>query len=373
MVKKFTFLKYPSATYANSPSASVGLNVPVTIAATFLPLRSTALIGGVSILLVTALSRFFFPIVLPGGAEIGLPNLFLFGFWVAMMIGVTFLGLYARQVTSEMHSMGDALLATQMALSREQKLTDLGGVVAAAAHELGTPLATIKLASSELLSEAADREDLIEDIRLIGEQADRCRDILRSMGRAGKDDQMLRRAPLEGVVLEAAEPHAHRGKSLSFAVSSDTEHPKRQPVIERRPEIVHGLRNLIQNAVDFAESAVEIEVHWDAETISLRISDDGPGYPPSLIGRIGDPFVRNRKAEETGGERPGYEGMGLGLFIAKTLLERSGARLEFSNGMGRVTGRRQVGAIIFVEWPRDAIDPARDKAHGPLGENPQII
>ena len=352
---------------------SILMLVPVTIAATFLPLRSTALIGGVSILLVTALSRFFFPIVLPGGAEIGLPNLFLFGFWVAMMIGVTFLGLYARQVTSEMHSMGDALLATQMALSREQKLTDLGGVVAAAAHELGTPLATIKLASSELLSEAADREDLIEDIRLIGEQADRCRDILRSMGRAGKDDQMLRRAPLEGIVLEAAEPHAHRGKSLSFAVSSHTEHPKRQPVIERRPEIVHGLRNLIQNAVDFAESAVEIEVHWDAETISLRISDDGPGYPPSLIGRIGDPFVRNRKAEETGGERPGYEGMGLGLFIAKTLLERSGARLEFSNGMGRVTGRRQVGAIIFVEWPRDAIDPARDRAHGPLGENPQII
>jgi len=156
-------------------------------------------------------------------------------------------------------------------------------------------------------------------------------------------------------------------------VSSDTEHPKRQPVIERRPEIIHGLRNLIQNAVDFAESAVEIEVHWSADAIGLRISDDGPGYPSSLIGRIGDPFVRNRKPEELSPERPGYEGMGLGLFIAKTLLERSGARLEFSNGTGRVAGRRQVGAIILVEWPRDAIDPARDRAHGPLGDNPQIV
>lgn len=356
----------------NNPFSILAL-VPVTIAATFLPLRSTVLVGSVSILLVTALSQFYFPIILPGGAQIGLPGLFLFGFWVAMMIGLTFLGLYARQVTGEMHSMGDALLATQMALAREQKLTDLGGVVAAAAHELGTPLATIKLVSSELLTEATNREDLIEDIRLIGEQADRCRDILRSMGRTGKDDQMLRRTPLEGIVLEAAEPHTNRGKKINICVSPDTAYPKRQPVIERRPEILHGLRNLIQNAVDFAESSVEIEIYWDAATIGLRISDDGPGYPPSLIGRIGDPFVRKRKSEENRSERPGYEGMGLGLFIAKTLLERSGARLEFSNGNKRAKGSQQVGAIILVEWRRDAVEPVLDRAQGPLGDNPLIV
>ncbi len=118
--------------------------------------------------------------------------MFEFGFWLSIVIGILFLALYSRRVATEIRTMSDALLATQMALAREQKLTDLGGVVAAAAHELGTPLATIKLVSSELIEELADRPDLQEDARLIRAQADRCRDILRSMGRAGKDDLHLR-------------------------------------------------------------------------------------------------------------------------------------------------------------------------------------
>src|SRR5690606_20458669 len=148
------------------------------------------------------------------------PQLFTFGCGAAIVVGIVFLGLYARRVARESRALSDALLATQMALAREQKLTDLGGVVAAAAHELGTPLATIKLVSKELLDELEDRPDLLEDVTLIREQADRCRDILRGMGRAGKDDLQLRQAPLEQVLREAAEPHANRGKTLHFQLAS---------------------------------------------------------------------------------------------------------------------------------------------------------
>jgi two-component system, sensor histidine kinase RegB len=335
---------------------------PVTIAATVLRLRSTFLLGGLSIGLITVLALWNLPLIDANGVELALPRLFLFGFWIALVTGVVFLSIYARQVTTEMNLMNDALVATQLALAREQKLTDLGGVVAAAAHEFGTPLATIKLVASELIDELADQPELRDDAALIGEQADRCRDILRSMGRAGKEDVHLRYAPLETVVQEAAEPHRDRGKSVNFAVRPSGLVDARQPTILRRPEIIHGLRNLIQNAVDFADSAVEVESTWTDAKVIIRIKDDGRGFPPSVIGRIGDPFVRQRKTTEDRASRPGYDGMGLGLFIAKTLLERSGARLTFANG----ERDGPEGAIVVVEWPRSLIE---QKIDGRLGDN----
>src|SRR5690606_19614179 len=221
------------------------------------------------------------PIRFADGTELTIPPLFGFGFWLSIVVGVLFLGLYAHRVATEIRALGDALLATQMALAREQKLTDLGGVVAAAAHELGTPLATIKLVSKELLDELEDRPDLLEDVTLIREQADRCRDILRGMGRAGKDDLQLRQAPLEQVLREAAEPHASRGKTLHFLLAPGPGGAAKQPVVLRLPEVIHGLRNLVQNAVDFAASTVWIEGEWTDRAITVRIFDNGPGYPPS--------------------------------------------------------------------------------------------
>jgi len=289
---------------------------PVTVSAAVLTTRSTLLAGGTAIAMVTLLSKFHLSLKTDQGFILRVPDIFLFGNWIALVIAIVFIGAYSRRITSEMHSMSDALTATQMALSREQKLTDLGGVVAAAAHELGTPLATIKLASSELMDELEDREDLRADAALIREQADRCRDILRDMGQAGKDDLHLRQAPLMTVIAEAAEPHEHRGKSVHFSHDPLAGSEMSQPAILRKPEIIHGLRNLVQNAVDFASKNVWVEGHWTADTISIRIVDDGTGFPPHLIGRIGDPFVGRRKTPTEGQDRPGYEGMGLGLFIA---------------------------------------------------------
>lgn len=341
---------------------------PATIAATALQTRATMLIGIVTIALVTLIARFSLPMRTADGAAIAVPPIFGFGFWVAIVTGVAFLGVYARRVASEMQSMGKALLATQMALAREQKLTDLGGVVAAAAHELGTPLATIKLVSTEMLADLKDQPALREDAELIRAQADRCKDILRSMGRAGKDDLHMRSAPLSAVVHEAADPHVARGKTLIFT----PEEPSRlrhQPAILRRPEIIHGLRNLIQNAVDFAATQVWIDLDWTDTRVIVRITDDGAGFPPHLLGRIGDPFVRHRRDGERD-PRPDYDGMGLGLFIAKTLLERTGARLRFSNGADPFLAEDErparSGAIVEVAWSRSSIEAS---ASDSVGEN----
>lgn len=359
----------------NNPFALLIL-APVTIAATVLRLSSMIFVGLIAILLITLISQMHIPLMTTAGDILALPPLFQFGSWAALVIGVIFLAIYARQVTTEMHTMREALVATQLALAREQKLTDLGGVVAAAAHELGTPLATIKLVSAELMEELEATPELYEDASLIRQQAERCRDILHSMGRAGKDDLHLRTAPLEAVIREAAEPHVDRGKAVEFKISPEDEIVHSQPVIERRPEIIHGLRNLIQNAVDFSEFQVNIAISWSVNEITVRITDDGPGFPQSVIGRIGDPYVRRRRSALDNGLRPEYEGMGLGLFIAKTLLERSGARINFANGRrhgqsgwaGQPTG----GAIVTVTWPRTTVDQHLGEAQKPLGKNQPI-
>lgn len=352
----------------NNPFALLIL-VPVTISAGALELRTTVLLGLAAICLISVISVFNLPLRFADGTILQVPAVFEFGFWLSIVIGIMFLALYSRRVATEIRSMSDALLATQMALAREQKLTDLGGVVAAAAHELGTPLATIKLASTELVEELADRPDLRADAELIRAQADRCRDILRSMGRAGKDDLHLRQAPLGAVLREAAEPHLGRGKTVAFDVFPGTNGGDRQPTILRRPEVIHGLRNLVQNAVDFARTRVWIDATWTDSFISVRIIDDGAGYPSYILGRIGDPFVRSRPAAQETGQRPDYEGMGLGLFIAKTLLERSGAELSFANGsdpfLRRAEQRDRFGAIVEVRWPKRVIVAPEADALGP--------
>ncbi|MFZ5963244.1 sensor histidine kinase RegB [Thalassococcus sp. BH17M4-6] len=350
---------------------------PVTVSAAFLTLRSTVLLGTTAFLLITALMVYHLPLRTADGTILRIPDIFIYGQWFAITIALIFISIYARRITAEMHSMSDALAATQMALARAQKLNDLGGVVAAAAHELGTPLATIKLTSSELIEDLDDHPDLQEDARLIREQADRCRDILRSMGRAGKDDLQMRQAPLVEVIREAAEPHEGRGKVILINEEPAPGADPDQPQILRRPEVIHGLRNLVQNAVDFARSTIWVEAIWSDAQITIRILDDGPGFPAHLIGRIGDPFVGRRRTEARKSARPEYEGMGLGLFIAKTLLERTGAELSFANGadpfLPASEQAERSGAIVEVVWPRAKIVPQGSGNSFAIGENRPIL
>lgn len=365
---QLSFLLYLTGGLSN-PFALLIL-APVMVSATALELRATLVIGFLSMAFVTLTAVIHVPLRFADGSTLQVPGLFEFGYWLSIIIGIAFLGLYARRIATEIRLMSDALLATQMALAREQKLTDLGGVVAAAAHELGTPLATIKLVSTEMIDDLEG--DLQDDARLIRDQADRCRDILRSMGKAGKDDLHLRQAPLGTVLREAAEPHTGRGKEVVFTLTAGEDGLK-EPDILRRPELIHGLRNLVQNAVDFARTTVWIDAHWTAARVTLRIIDDGDGFPAQVIGRIGDPFVRSRRIDQELRARPGYEGMGLGLFIAKTLLERTGAELSFANAADPflMPAERpdRSGAIVEAVWSAQDILAPANRA---LGEN-QLI
>ena len=337
----------------SNPFALLAL-APVMIAATAMTGRETVALGALTLVLISLMGWYAIPLATASGAVLEVSPLLRAGHWLALAIGAGFFSIYVGRVSRELAATASALAATQMALAREQKLQHLGGVVAAAAHEMGTPLATMKLVASELGDEIAealpDREDLASDIGLLRDGVDRCRDILRKMGRAGKDDLVLRQAPILTVLEEAANPHGDRA---AIAITPHSRVVGAEPLITRDPGVVHGLRNLIQNAVDFARQRVTVTAFWDDTLISITIQDDGPGYPPNLLGRIGEPFLSTRGEDGRGH----YEGMGLGLFIAKTLLERSGAKLRFENG--------ETGAKVVVFWPRPVIERHEKGILGP--------
>ncbi|MFQ5438090.1 MAG: sensor histidine kinase RegB [Paracoccaceae bacterium] len=360
----------------NNPFALLIL-APVAISASALGRQSAVFISSAAILLITLVALVHVPLRTLDGGTLAIPDLFVIGFWGALVIGIVFMAGYTRLIAVDINSMSLALIATQIALGRERKLTDLGGVVAATAHELGTPLATIKLVTTELVEELPKQSEFREDIELIRAQADRCRDILRDMGRAGKDDPQLYFAPISAVIREAGEPHEVRGKTVQYDACPKDGASAAQPMIRRLPEVIHGLRVFVQNAVDFAAANVWVDASWNETSIIVTVADDGPGYPPELIGRIGDPFLRRRGARTIDTDRPEYEGMGLGLFIAKTLLERIGAEITFSNGTDPFLRTDEIpersGAIVEVVWPREVIEEDEARAHGPRGVNPRFL
>lgn len=330
---------------------------PVTVAATAMQSMWTLRLGIATLILISLAQILAVPVQLTDGTVLIMPPYLLAGHWVALMIAVVFFAVYARRVAAEFSATSEALFATQLALAREQRLQHLGGVVAATAHELGTPLATIRLIGSELSDEITDalpeRTDLREDLQLLQGSVDRCRDVLADMGRAGKDDLHLRSIALADLLTEAAAPHDERGIDLKIQLDPES---GGEPMIRRDPGLIHGLRNLIQNAVDFAKSEVTISAAWDDNRLNIAIADDGPGFPPAMLTRLGEAPV------PISTPRPGYDGMGLGLFIARTLLEGTGARIGFSN-------RAEAGALVNISCP---IARLQADSRMPLRENPKI-
>ncbi|MEX2517817.1 MAG: ActS/PrrB/RegB family redox-sensitive histidine kinase [Paracoccaceae bacterium] len=365
------------------------LLAPVTISASALTLRSTLIVSVAALGLVSLMAQASLPLTYASGEILTAPPIYIFGIWSALTISIFFMTFYARRVSVETYRMSRALREAEAALAREQRLTAIGGLAAAAAHELGTPLATIKLVSGELASELADHPELREDVELIRSQADRCRDILADLAQGGRADEHMRRMPVSAVIEEAAEPHADRGRRIILRIEGELAEDRgaEQPIVRRSPELIHGLRNLVQNAVDFAESTIWIDVtrtgSGAAGGLRITVGDDGPGFPADLLQRLGDPYVTSRarvSAMPGGGRKTGepHSGMGLGLFIAKTLLERTGARVSFANSdrsadpanLDRsLERRRPTGAVVATVWPQGAIIAPREEVRGRLGPN----
>ncbi|MET4635696.1 ActS/PrrB/RegB family redox-sensitive histidine kinase [Kaistia defluvii] len=323
--------------------------VPVIVSATTLAPRLTVMLGGLVIVAVTALGLWHMPLPWPEGEALTMPYLYVLGVWVALVSAVFFMGVYAFRVAEEARQLADALTATELVLAREQHLWALDGLAAAAAHELGTPLATIALVSKELERELPPGSPYAEDVALLRSQSQRCRDILGKLTSLSTDPgQHVDRLPLSHMLAEVVEPHADTGIDIQVKFSGEA---GSEPVGRRNPSILYGLGNLVENAVDFAETTVEIAAKWNADNVSLTIADDGPGFASEVIDHIGEPYVTTRSRAIEGVEDHEAGGLGLGFFIAKTLLERTGARLDLSNREAPAHG-----AIVRIVWSREAMD-----------------
>jgi two-component system sensor histidine kinase RegB len=264
---------------------------------------------------------------------------------LALVVSIALTAGYAWRVALDAARMEMALNFTQTVLAREQRLSALGGLAAAAAHELGTPLATISIVAKEMARETADGP-LREDAELLISQAERCREILRRLTEEPEtDDAVHARMTLLQLVNEVIESQRDTTVRVEALVGGPPN--ARPPEIRRMPEVLHAMTSLVENAVDFARSEVLVSLRFDQATISVEVSDDGPGFSADILTKLGQPYVTSRPGAE--GSRTGHVGMGLGFFIAKTLLERTGATVDFRNGRGG-------GAIIAARWARSAIE-----------------
>jgi two-component system sensor histidine kinase RegB len=320
-----------------------GLQNPFSFlfSATALPARLTFAIGLLAVACASVL--FFFHLPLPWDSEdpVVLPPIYLVGVWLSIVLAIGVTSLYSFQVTEEARKLADALAATELVLTREQHLTQLDGLAAAAAHELGTPLATIFLISREL-EKTVKEPAFAADLKTLREQTQRCRDILSKITQLSSSGAPFDRMKLSELIEEVVAPHRDFGVDIKvrIAVAATAE-----PVGSRNPAVLYGIGNIVENAVDFANSMVEVNAWWNNDTVEIVISDDGPGIPPDLMKRIGEPYLSRRRTQDAGG------GLGLGVFIARTLLERTSANVSFTNRTFP-----EHGAVVQIAWPRERFE-----------------
>ena len=310
--------------------------VPVTISATILSLRATAVLCFLVLVSISVVANYHWP--LPWvDVPFALPPLYLLAMWLAMALGTVIIAAYTWRIAAEARRMADALAATRTALAQEHRVAALGALAAAAAHELGTPLGTIAVVVREMERALPAGSTLADDVALLTSQTARCREILGRLSRLGDEtgEHPFGRLPLSALVEAAADPHRRDGLPIEIETAQTGD----EPMVSRRAETLHGLGNLIENAAQFASTRVTVSIDWDGAMARITVADDGPGFPPGILTALGEPYVSTRREQGR---------MGLGVFIAKTLLEQTGADVAFSNA--------QAGARVRITWPRAALE-----------------
>lgn len=311
---------------------------PAMVSATILSRGATIGLIVLAMVCISLLGGYHLP--LPwSGWPIDFEPTYLLAIWTALAVAVVFIATYVWSVSEEARRMSEALAATQASLAREQRISALGGLAAAAAHELGSPLATITVVANELSKEVPSDSPIAEDVQLLLSQSERCREIITGLAQAPEASATdpFERLPFSALVETARSPYSAEGVEVTVSVEDGA--VGEEPYLPYGPEMVHGLGNLIQNAVQFADRNVRLHLYWTPETIRLTVQDDGPGFSQSVLSAIGEPYISTRAGSG--------ENLGLGIFIAHTLLQRTGANLSFAN---------QDGAKVVISWLRAILE-----------------
>ena len=319
---------------------SILMIIPAIISSTFLSMGTTIVLGFLTITFLFLLTVFHHP--LPGihDGNVIFPKLYLIGYFIAIIIGLIFLSYFGVRFAGESKRRSDAVNKLQQVIAKEYELESLGGQAAAAAHSLGTPLATISVVSKELKKELKNNKEVSKDIDLLISQTKRCGEILKQISKKQiAEDVFLSKTSLESLLSEIIDSFQETSsKKIELVVFEDNNKVN----FKRSPELIYGLRNFIGNAVKFSKSKVEIVIQSDKQKIFVYVVDDGPGFPDDIIKILGEPYIKSKSLEVKSNS-----GLGLGTFLGKTLLERQGAQLNFQN---HVNG----GASVTISW--NAID-----------------
>ncbi|MEO0465567.1 MAG: ActS/PrrB/RegB family redox-sensitive histidine kinase [Pseudomonadota bacterium] len=330
------------------------LLAPVTVGALTLRPRGAASLALFTMALAAGMSIWAFPLPWAGDTQPDIPPLFGLGNLIALAVGVGFFSVSAVRVSQDEARLVRALDAASVVMAREQRLSAIGAMSAMTAHELGTPLATIHLVSKEMAAQLPSDDPLHEDAHLLAEQAERCRTILRQLGEArDASDIVHARMPVSAVLDEAAEPYRGLGIDIDVSAQPGDGGEDTPPTLRRSPEVLHALSAFIENAVSFAETRVMTAVSWTEGQIVVTISDDGPGFAADVLPKLGEPYVSQRGEAQLGGGD-----MGLGFFIAKTLIEQTGGRIATRN---RTPPKH--GAVVQAQWPRERLEAPENRLY----------
>jgi two-component system sensor histidine kinase RegB len=331
---------------------AVLLLAPVTVAAASLALPQTLGLMGLALVCATLLTRWSLRLPSIGGEDLSRQPIYVVGLWVALIIAAAFVTFSVHRVAAEAGRAASALVATELALAREQHRSRLGGLAAAMAHELGTPLATIALVARELAFEPLLAEDSSGDLELLEQSVDRCRSILEELSapRELSSEGEGFSSPLK-LAEAAAAPHRLRGVSIAIEGGG----PEPAPKCPHNPGVLSALGGLIENAVGFAERAVAVRAAWTKSMVDIVVVDDGPGFPADMLARIGEPYLSQGDRART--SQGPVVALGLGLFIAGVLIKRSGGALKLENAKPPAKG-----AIATIQWPRQAYEQGQGLA-----------
>jgi two-component system sensor histidine kinase RegB len=319
------------------------LLAPVTIAAVSLRSNQILMIAALVVLSASFLTAFHWPLPWYRAETFQLAPLYRLALWSALLVATTFICFYAARVAGEKRNLQLALSTAELVLERQNHLSRLDGLAAAAAHELGTPLATIALVSREL-SKANLPAEFSEDIGLLTQEAQRCRAILgRLSSLAGESQPPLDHIRLRHLLENIAAPFRQYPVDIEISLQGEGD----EPFVLNDAALTYGVGNFFENAVDFANGKVRLSATWTNSAIMIDIHDDGPGFPYEILDQIGEPYLRANAARRLKAEIDA--GLGLGIFISKTLLERTGAAIRFSNLDGG-------GASVQMRWNRISLE-----------------